>query len=588
MVARVDALRILQTEDPSVIRKWYLPGLLYPFWHLLAPAGARDPWLAWWAVGACFAGVALASLVSEGVRRRLRVLHLACCWLVTLQLFALASLNEMHPFYAVGSIFAVVGVSTLLYSRRSFLAYAAFVAGLTLVSFAAQPSTLKAAFWFPLATVLAVMHTRLRAHLQTVRLVRDYQDDLEREVEERTRQLSQANDDLRREMQERSLLEEQLRVSQKMEAVGRLAGGIAHDFNNLLTAIRGYADILLQDIAPESPLRDDLQQLRRATQRSASLANQLLAFSRPEATQLEELNLDTALAEMGEMLGAVLGEDVELEILPADGGACLLGDPTQLEQVILNLVLNARDAMPDGGTLRIETAALDRSELPPELADEAREPAYVCLTVTDTGVGMDDETRSHAFEPFFTTKDVGSGTGLGLSSVYGIVSHGGGHVRVSSELGKGTRFELYWPRVEGTSTVVEERSEPQPGEEASGSERILLVEDENVVRHLARRILERSGYVVTEAPDAPSALRVIEGGESIDLVITDAVMPRMSGFELLDRLAALRPQTRVMLISGHLDHPSGSAPVVTPEVPFLRKPFTPRELSTTVRQVLDR
>ncbi len=586
MVARADAIQILQSdEDPVLIRKWLLPGVLYPFWHLLAPAGAIDPWIVWWLVGACFVGGAAASVFSDFVRQRLRLLHLACSWLVTLQLFVLASLNDMHPFYAVGSMLAVLATASLLPSQRAFVSYSAFVVCMTLVSFAIQPSTLKAAFWFPLPTILVALHIRLRAHLQAIDLVREYQGNLERKVEERTRQLSEANDELRREMHERSLLEEQLRFSQKMDAVGRLAGGIAHDFNNLLTAIRGYADILLQDISRESPLRGDLEQLRRATQRSASLANQLLAFSRPEVDQLTELNLNRVLAEMSEMLGVVLGEDVELTVAPAERLGSLLGDPIQLEQVILNLALNARDAMPEGGTLAIETAELERSELPPELTEEAREPVYVRLTVRDTGVGMDDETRSRLFEPFFTTKEVGSGTGLGLSSVYGIVSHAGGHIRVSSELGKGTCFELYWPRVEGSAQA--DRPEPQPAEAPSGSERILVVEDEKAVRHLARRVLERNGYVVAEAADAPTALRVLQE-EPVDLVVTDAVMPRMSGFELVDRLASLRPETRVLLISGHLNHPSLQPTVVPPEVPLLRKPFTPDELSTAVRQTLDR
>ena len=588
MEARIDALRILQTlEDPGLIRRWLFTGLLYPFWYLLTPAGATDSWALWWAVGGCFVGLALASHLSERVRRHLRTLHLGCCWLVTVQLFGLASVNDMHPFYSVGSILAVVATSTLLSSRGAFLAYGSLVVALTGVSLAFEASALKAAYWLPLPTILLAMHFRMRVHLQAVDLVREYQGNLERKVDERTRQLSEANDELRREMQERSELERKLRFSQKMEAVGRLAGGVAHDFNNLLTAIRGYADILLQDVPLDSPLRGDLDQLRRATQRSASLANQLLAFSRPEVTQLAELALNPMLLEMRDMLSAVLGEDVELTIATGEGPGRLRADSVQLEQVILNLVLNARDAMPDGGTLTIETSTVDRSQIPAELAEEAKEPCYVRLAVTDTGVGMDDDTRARLFEPFFTTKEVGSGTGLGLSSVYGIVTHAGGHIRVSSEPGKGSRFELLWPQVQGATPAP--RPEPPPVHSPAGSERILLVEDEKVVRHLARRILERNGYVVEEAADGPSALRVLgDATRPIQLVVTDAVMPHMSGFELVDRVSDRWPETRVLLVSGHLDHPSLRSPEVPPDVPFLRKPFTPSELCASVREVLDR
>jgi PAS domain S-box-containing protein len=377
-------------------------------------------------------------------------------------------------------------------------------------------------------------------------------------------------------------LEQQFRQAQKMEAVGRLAGGIAHDFNNLLTAITGYAEIMLAKLPGSDPLRRDAEEIRKAGDRAASLTRQLLAFSRRQMLRPRVLDLNAVVAETESMLRRLIGEDIELVTDLARGLGHVRTDPGQMAQVLVNLAVNARDAMPDGGELRIETADADVG-----LGFARRHPpmqpgSYVRLSLIDTGVGMDAEILSHVFEPFFTTKEQGAGTGLGLSTVYGIVKQSGGFVWVSSEPGHGTRFDVYLPRVD-----AELELDPAPPEASPlfGTETILLVEDEDVVRELVCEILESNGYTVLEARDGEAALDIFRGHEGpIDLLLTDVVMPRMGGRDLAERVTAQRPDVRVLFMSGYASSAVGS---LAPGAAFVQKPFSTAALAERVREVLD-
>ena len=391
--------------------------------------------------------------------------------------------------------------------------------------------------------------------------------------------------DLRRAATHQRRLEEQLVQSQKMEGIGRLAGGVAHDFNNLLTAILGYAELMEPQLEDEG-LRSELREIRLAGERAAALTRQLLAFSRRQVMQPRTLDLNTVVSDVEKMLARLIGEDVTLvtRLDPALGS--VEADPGQLEQVLMNLSVNARDAMPEGGTLTFETAnaVLDADFV--AVHPGALPGAYVVLTVTDSGTGMTDEVRGHAFEPFFTTKEKGKGTGLGLATAYGIVKQSGGYITVDSEAGRGTTFRIYLPRVEGTAAVTERTtiSSLLP----VGTETILLVEDEAGVRRLSLTVLETQGYVVLEAPSGDVALQVARSETGpIHLVVTDVVMPGMNGRELWDRLKVLRPDSRVLFMSGYTDDAIARHGVLEPGIAFLQKPFTPFSLAQKVREVLD-
>jgi two-component system cell cycle sensor histidine kinase/response regulator CckA len=388
-----------------------------------------------------------------------------------------------------------------------------------------------------------------------------------------------------RDVTERKYLEEQLRQAQKMEAIGRLAGGIAHDFNNLLTAITGYSELSLRQLQPEDPLRSNIEEIRKAGNRAASLTRQLLAFSRKQVLQPKVLDLNSVVFEIEKMLKRLMGEDIELSVIQDPQLGSIKGDRGQIEQVIMNLAVNARDAMEGGGKLTIETnnVCVDEAYMDQHIA--VSPGSYVVLAVSDTGVGMDRETQSHIFEPFFTTKEAGKGTGLGLSTVYGIVKQSGGNIWVYSEVGQGTTFKIYLPR------VAEEVQEYNQGKERQGvrpgTETILLAEDEEIVRQLMREVLKSNGYEVLEAANGVEALLLCERHRGpIHLMITDVVMPEISGRELTERLARLRPEMKVLFMSGYMDDKIIHHGILDSDIPFLQKPFTPYTLALKVREVL--
>ena len=389
-----------------------------------------------------------------------------------------------------------------------------------------------------------------------------------------------------RDVSDQRRLEEQFRQAQKMEAVGQLAGGIAHDFNNLLTAILGNTQLLLRDLPPGDAMRGDVEEIRKASERAAALTRQLLAYSRRQMLQPEILDLNVVVADMDRMLRRLIGEHIAFVSVPAPDLGRVRADPSQIEQVLVNLVLNARDAMPEGGRLTIETANVD---LDASYAKEhlgAATGAYTMLAVTDTGTGMDATVRAHLFEPFFTTKEVGKGTGLGLATVYGIVNQSGGHISVYTELGRGSSFKVYLPRIDRPAHPP--APVPVRPAAARGSETVLVVEDEPAVLSLTCRVLEAEGYTILCASDGADALRLVErhGGE-IHLLLTDVVMPGMSGRELAEQMAVRRAGIRILYMSGYPGDAAVHHGTLVQGSAFLQKPFTPEGLSRRVRDVLD-
>jgi two-component system, cell cycle sensor histidine kinase and response regulator CckA len=389
-----------------------------------------------------------------------------------------------------------------------------------------------------------------------------------------------------RDITERKSLEDQLRQAQKMEAVGQLAGGIAHDFNNLLTAILGSTELLLADTPPDDPRREDVQEISRSAHRAAALVRQLLAYSRKQVLQPRRVDLNAIVREMGAMLRRVVGEPIELRLDLDPGLGHVTADPGQLEQVIANLGVNARDAMPRGGTLTITTTNVTgRGVTAP--ADEGLSAAgpLVSLAVTDTGIGMDDEVRGRLFEPFFTTKELGRGTGLGLATVYGIVRQSGGHIQVRSRPGEGSSFTVYLPRAEAPRPARGALAAAAPV--SGGSETVLVAEDEEAVRHLVCRVLRAKGYRVLEARHAEAALDLAAAtAEPIDLLVSDLVMPGLGGRALADRLLNLRPALRVLFITGYAPEAVERQGRLPAGHGLLEKPFTADQLAHKVRETL--
>lgn len=380
--------------------------------------------------------------------------------------------------------------------------------------------------------------------------------------------------------------EKQFRQAQKMEAVGRLAGGLAHDFNNLLTVIMGHSQVLMGDLPSGNPIRAKIEEMQKAGERAASLIRQLMAFSRKQPLEPKILPLNSIVGNVESMLRRLIGEDIQLVIRPDPFNGHVKADPGQLEQVLMNLVVNARDAMPNGGLLAIETSQTELARTPMHHLHPLPLGQYVKLTVTDTGCGMNADVLAHLFEPFFTTKEEHKGTGLGLSTVFGIVTTCGGGIDVWSQVGHGTTFDLYFPRVNPQAPTANAAA-PQ-GRLRQGSETILLVEDDSGVRNLVRHELVKTGYQVIEAKNGVEAcLTATQQSYHVDLLLTDVVMPGMNGRELAQHLSVIKPNLRVLFMSGYLDDISVNSGMDPHRTTFLQKPFTPDLLLRTVRALLD-
>jgi PAS domain S-box-containing protein len=393
---------------------------------------------------------------------------------------------------------------------------------------------------------------------------------------------------------ERRALEQQLRQSQKMEAVGRLAGGIAHDFNNLLMVISGYSEFLLERLGAEPHLRGPAQEIARAAERASSLTRQLLAFSRKQMLAPRIVNLNDVATENIKMLTRMIGEDIDLVMVPSPNLWPVRADAGQIEQVIMNLAVNARDAMPSGGKLTIETSNVALDEDYARFHAPLRPGDYVMIAISDTGAGMDSDTQSHIFEPFFTTKGT-KGTGLGLSTVYGIIKQSGGYIWVYSEVGRGTTFKIYLPRIASTGETAAQVAAPgfsnndvRNNNVEPGTETILLVEDEANLRYLARQYLEKQGYKVIEAADGAVAMQIAVAHEKIiHLLLTDVIMPGMNGRELAQRISEIRPNVKILYMSGYTENVIGHNGMLDAGVRLLQKPFNLRDLKSKVREVLD-
>jgi signal transduction histidine kinase len=404
------------------------------------------------------------------------------------------------------------------------------------------------------------------------------------EVAEVTGAFDRMRTSLQKTQEDQQQLENRLRQAHKMEAVGRLAGGVAHDFNNLLTIIRGHADLLLDRLAASESNLNSVEQIQKAAGRAVSMTRQLLAFSRMQVLQPRVLDLNAVVADMGKMLPRLIGEHIEYAFAPDPKLSAVKADPGQIEQVILNLVVNSRDAMPNGGKISVHSANVEMDEREAAKRPPMAAGPYVLLSVADTGHGMDEKTKAHIFEPFFTTKETGKGTGLGLATVYGVVKQSGGFIWVESELGNGTRFDIYLPQVAGKATAAEMETKPAPV--LRGSETIMVVEDEAGVRALTREFLKVSGYAVLEAKDGFEALEeASKYTGKIHLMLTDMVMPRMSGSELATRIKVARPDTKILYMSGYAEFlGDGASP--EPRTPILQKPFSISSLVGKIREVL--
>jgi two-component system cell cycle sensor histidine kinase/response regulator CckA len=390
---------------------------------------------------------------------------------------------------------------------------------------------------------------------------------------------------IKQDVTEQRALERQLRQAQKMEAVGQFAGGVAHDFNNLMGVILGYSELLEEQFDSSDPSRKKIEQIHKAATRAASLTTQLLAFSRQQVLQPVVMDLNATITEMDKILSRLIGEDIEVVTVLEPHLGRVKADPSQIEQILMNLAANARDAMPRGGKLTIETVNVDLDEAYARQRADVRPGPYVMLAVSDTGVGIDKETQAHIFEPFFTTKGLGKGTGLGLSTVYGIVKQSGGYISVYSEMGQGATFKVYLPRIEGApSHPREEKLQSLP----RGTETILLVEDAAPLLALAREFLEACGYVVLHSGNPLEAIRIAEQYDGpIPLLVTDVVMPEMSGRALAEKLTTLRPSMKVLYISGYTDDTILRYGAIDSGQAFLQKPFTRSALAVKVRDLLN-
>ncbi len=408
------------------------------------------------------------------------------------------------------------------------------------------------------------------------------------EVAEVTGAFRRMRANLQKTQSEQKQLEERLRQAHKMEAVGRLAGGVAHDFNNLLTIICGHGDLLQDRVGAAETLQHSVEQIQKAAKRAVSMTRQLLAFSRMQVLQPRVLDLNVVIADLGKMLPRLIGEHVEYSFAPDPKLAPVKADPGQIEQVVLNLVVNSRDAMPNGGAITVRTRMVDMDATEAIKRSPMSAGPYALLSVADTGQGMDEKTKAHIFEPFFTTKEIGKGTGLGLATVYGVVKQSGGFIWVESEIGRGTTFEIYFPAVQEKVTQTDDELKPQAARR--GSETILVVEDEPGVRELTSEFLKVSGYRVLEAKDGIEALEIATHHTGpIHLILADMVMPRMSGRELAERMKTALPATKVLFMSGYSEYVSGGGSNQdSSQLAILQKPFSISALVEKVREVLER
>ncbi len=454
------------------------------------------------------------------------------------------------------------------------LGLASIVAGGLLVFFISHT------FTKPLANLFAGVHALEHGDFNY-----PLEPEIHDEVGEVTGAFERMRSSLRRSQEEQRELESRLRQAHKMEAVGRLAGGIAHDFNNLLTVIRGNSDLLLDRQGADSPQRRNLEQIHKAADRAVSMTRQLLAFSRMQVLQPKVLDLNATIQDMCKMIPRLIGEHIEFSFLPSEIPAMVLADRSQMEQVFLNLAVNARDAMPSGGKLSAQIKKVQMSEVEARERSPMAPGEYVLLTVADTGQGMTAHTKAHLFEPFFTTKEAGKGTGLGLATVYGVVKQSGGFIWVESEIGRGASFEIYLPYTDKTAPVPGDRgAEKQvPG----GRETILVVEDEAAVRELACEFLRSGGYRVLEANEGAEALQIVARyKDEIHLLVTDVVMPRMSGIALADKLRERRPALRVIYVTGYAEYSGENKEAIQPDGNVLQKPFSQPVLLARVREAL--
>lgn len=582
--ARSAAAGAGQLEAAGVsIAAYVVAAALYPLWHLAAPSDALDPWPAWWAVAGAFLLVALLGRLGWLSPPRVATGFALSSGLVTLHLYLLAHLNDMRAFYAVGSALAVATTALSMRTPRAVAAYGVYVALLATLLYRLRPDPAKIAYWGSMLTVVLFAYHRLSHRLAAEALARRYREELEARVRERTRELSEANGLLRREIDERLRLEQRLRAAGRMQAVGQLAGFVAHEFNNMLATIDVYTDLALGALPPDAPVRKDVEQIQRTTRQAEALTRQLLALSRREHSLDHVLDLGQLVRDLEPAVRRLVGDDIQLALRVTPDPLPVRTSAGFLDQVVVNLVLNARDAMPDGGTLVIECRRA-QAETPGD-ADLAlrldREP-HAVMTVTDSGIGMDEQTRARAFDPFFTTKPVGSGTGLGLSIIHNVVRQHRGHVRLFSAPGAGTRFEIYLPLTDEPLSVATPGVET---ERSSNGRRILVAEDRAELRRALARMLADRGYRVLEAADGADALHVARL-EALDLVVADVVMPRMTGPELVTELRKSRPDLKALLISAHPGHPEPGAPALPPGVEIVTKPFRPEDLLLRIRRLL--